>query len=90
MIWMKFIWTNDYLNIYQLKNVLNNIIPIKAEAHALPFANNFFDVIVAVDSYGYFGTDDLYLSDITSFLKPEGIIAAALPGLMQAIHWFYT
>jgi len=61
----------------------NKIIPIKAEAHALPFAKNFFDVIIAVDSYGYFGTDDLYLSYITSFLKPEGIMAAALPGLMQ-------
>ncbi|MCP4610592.1 MAG: methyltransferase domain-containing protein [Planctomycetes bacterium] len=61
----------------------DRIIPIKAEAHALPFAKNFFDVIVAVDSYGYFGTDDLYLSYITSFLKPEGIMAAALPGLMQ-------
>jgi len=61
----------------------NKIIPIKAEAHALPFAKNFFDVIVAVDSYGYFGTDDLYLSYITSFLKPRGIIAAALPGLMK-------
>lgn len=61
----------------------DKIIPIKAEAHSLPFAKNFFDVIVAVDSYGYFGTDDLYLSYITSFLKPEGIIAAALPGLMQ-------
>jgi cyclopropane fatty-acyl-phospholipid synthase-like methyltransferase len=61
----------------------DRIIPIKAEAHALPFAKNFFDVIVAVDSYGYFGTDDLYLSYITSFLKQEGIVAAALPGLMQ-------
>jgi ubiquinone/menaquinone biosynthesis C-methylase UbiE len=61
----------------------DKIIPIKAEAHALPFAKNYFDVIIAVDSYGYFGTDDLYLSYITSFLKREGIIAAALPGLMQ-------
>jgi cyclopropane fatty-acyl-phospholipid synthase-like methyltransferase len=61
----------------------NQIIPIKAEAHALPFAKNFFDVIIAVDSYGYFGTDDLYLSYITGFLKPRGIIAAALPGLMK-------
>ena len=66
----------------------DKIIPIKAEAHALPFAKNFFDVIVAVDSYGYFGTDDLYLSYITSFLKPNGIIAAALPGLMQDFNNF--
>ena len=66
----------------------DKIIPIKAEAHSLPFAKNFFDVIVAVDSYGYFGTDDLYLSYITSFLKPAGIMAAALPGLMQEFDNF--
>ncbi len=48
-----------------------------------PLPKIFFDVIVAVDSYGYFGTDDLYLSYITSFLKSGGIIAAVLPGLMQ-------
>jgi len=66
----------------------DKIVPIKAEAHSLPFAKNFFDVIVAVDSYGYFGTDDLYLSYITKFLKPKGIIAAALPGLMQEFDGF--
>lgn len=66
----------------------DKIIPIKAEAHALPFAKNYFDIIIAVDSYGYFGTDDLYLAYITSFLKPGGIIAAALPGLMQDFDGF--
>jgi len=61
----------------------DKIIPIRAEAHSLPFAKNYFDLILAVDSYGYFGTDDLYLSYITSFLKPGGTMACALPGLMQ-------
>jgi ubiquinone/menaquinone biosynthesis C-methylase UbiE len=66
----------------------DKIVPISAEAHALPFAANFFDVIVAVDSYGYFGTDDLYLSYITRFLKPGGIMAAALPGLIKDFNYF--
>ncbi len=30
------------------------IIPIHAEAHDLPYADEFFDVIISVDSYHYF------------------------------------
>lgn len=33
------------------------------DARSLPFANEFFDAIVSHDSYVYFGTDDLYLSN---------------------------
>ncbi len=79
------LWIDAYENQKRIieYGLEDKIIPIKAEAHSLPFAKNFFDIIVAVDSYGYFGTDDLYLSYITSFLKPGGIIAAVLPGLMQ-------
>ena len=34
--------------------------PFAREAHALPFASAFFDAIVSVDAYQYFGTDILY------------------------------
>ena len=37
------------------------VVPIHAEAHALPFADGFFDAVVSVDAYHYFGTDVLYL-----------------------------
>jgi len=37
------------------------ICPIHAEAHSLPYAGEFFDAIVSLDSYQYYGTDDLYL-----------------------------
>ena len=37
------------------------IIPLKADATALPFATGFFDAVVSVDSYNYFGRDSEYL-----------------------------
>ena len=37
------------------------VFPIHAEAHDLPFAAGFFDAVVSVDAYHYFGTDDMYL-----------------------------
>jgi len=49
----------------------------------LPFAEDFFDATVCVDSYIYFGTDDLYLNYLLKFLTPGGILGVVLPGLMK-------
>src|SRR5258706_7127669 len=61
------------------------VFPVHAEAHALPFASEQFDVIVSLDAYQYFGTDDLYLETIAKFLKPGGRIAIVVPGLAHEI-----
>jgi cyclopropane fatty-acyl-phospholipid synthase-like methyltransferase len=57
------------------------VFPIHAEAHALPFADEFFDAIVSMDAYHYFGTDDLYLGYLARFLKPHGQIGIIVPGV---------
>lgn len=57
------------------------VYPIHAEAHALPFAEEFFDAIVSLDAYHYFGTDDLYLGYLIRYLKPQGAIGMIVPGL---------
>ena len=67
----------------QEANLKNQVFPIHAEAHALPFAEGFFDAIVSFDSYSYYGTDDLYLSYIIRFLKPGGKIGIVVPGLQS-------
>ena len=36
----------------------DSIIPIHAEAHALPYADGYFDSLLSVDAYHYFGTAD--------------------------------
>jgi cyclopropane fatty-acyl-phospholipid synthase-like methyltransferase len=61
------------------------IVPIHAEAHALPFADGYFDAIVSVDAYHYFGTEADYLAEILRFLPPGGRIGIACPGLVHEI-----
>ncbi|PRY13683.1 methyltransferase family protein [Pontibacter ummariensis] len=51
------------------------VIPLEADARALPFAEEYFDAVIVVDSYTYFGTDEKYLPYIARFIKPEGYIA---------------
>lgn len=60
------------------------VTPIYAEAHQLPFAESYFDIIIAVDSYHYFGHKDNYLDEyLIKHLKPGGVIAIAIPGLQE-------
>ncbi|GAA4442215.1 hypothetical protein GCM10023188_41680 [Pontibacter saemangeumensis] len=51
------------------------VIPLEADARTLPFAEEYFDVVIVVDSYTYFGTDEKYLPYIARFLKPGGRLA---------------
>jgi SAM-dependent methyltransferase len=62
--------------------VADAVFPIHADARALPFAAGFFDAVVSIDSYFYYGTDDLYLNYLARFLKPDGLIGIAGAGLV--------
>ena len=61
------------------------VCPIHAEAHDLPYAHGFFDAVVSLDSYHYYGTDERYLEYITSFLKPGGRIGVVSPGVARGL-----
>jgi len=53
----------------------DQVFLIRVEPHDIPFASGFFDAIVSMDSYHYFGADDLYPRDRFSHLvKPDGQI----------------
>ena len=63
------------------------IIPLKADATALPFATDFFDVVVSVDSYNYFGRDSEYLgTSLLPLVKRGGELLFAIPGMVRDCH----
>ncbi len=64
----------------------DRIFPIHAEAHALPYAEDFFDAIISLDSYQYYGTDQLYLGYFHKFVKPGGQIGFVAPGLFHEFN----
>jgi len=61
------------------------ITPIQADAKNLPFAPEFFDAIVCVNSYTYFGQDETYLEYILKFLRPDGRLAVINNGYVKEI-----
>lgn len=63
------------------------IIPIHADALNLPFAENYFDAVVSVDSYHYFGNNDIYFEKyLKPLLKKDGLVAIAFPGMKFEVH----
>jgi len=59
------------------------IFPLLVDAtKEIPFAHNYFDLIVSVDAYQYFGSNDTMLATLLPYLKPGGYFAAAVPGFI--------
>lgn len=82
-VWAADLWFSATENLECVRDagISSGVHPIHAEAHALPFATEFFDAIVAIDSFQYYGTDDTYAHYIARFVKPGGPIAIAGAGL---------
>ncbi|MCL2300174.1 MAG: methyltransferase domain-containing protein, partial [Firmicutes bacterium] len=74
----------DNLKRFEEAGVADRVFPIHAEAHALPYAENFFDIAISIDSYEYYGTGDSYFPDVFSKLvKPGGQFGIVVPGLTR-------
>jgi SAM-dependent methyltransferase len=82
-VWATDLWIEAAANETRIREagVQERVVPIHAEAHQLPFAAEFFDAVVSIDAYQYFGTADLYLGYITGFLRPAGQIGIVVPAL---------
>ncbi len=59
--------------------VADLVIPIRSDARTLPFSGEFFDAIFSMNSFFYFGTDDLYPPYLMQFLKSQRTIVIGCP-----------
>src|SRR5215467_8018941 len=84
-VWAVDLWVSTAENIQRIRDsrVEDGVFPLHADARALPFAPEFFDAIVCLDSFYYFGTDDLYLNYLAQFVKKGGAIGIAGAGLAK-------
>jgi len=86
-VWATDLWTSASENTQRIRDagVADGVFPIHADARSLPFADEFFDAIVSIDSFMYYGTDDLYLNYVSRFVKPGGQVGIALAGMTREI-----
>ncbi len=64
-----------------------NIVSVKADALNMPFEKEFFDGIISVDSYNYFGRDKKFLDEkLLPYIKKGGYLYIAIPGMKKDLH----
>lgn len=82
-VWAADLWFSPSENYQRIRDagVEDGVFPVHADARSLPFADEYFDAVVAVDSYMYYGTDDFFLSSLGRFVKPGGQIGVAMSGM---------
>jgi SAM-dependent methyltransferase len=87
-VWATDLWFGATENAQRARDagVADGVFPIHADARSLPFAAGFFDAIVCVDSFVYYGTDDQYLANLARFVRPGGQVGFAGAGLVQEIE----
>lgn len=100
-VWAVDLWINATDNWQRIREagLEGRVHPIHSDAHALPFADEFFDVAVSFDAYEYFGTDDLYLAKLARVVVPGGRLGIVVPGFRDepevvpppplAPHWVW-
>ena len=87
-VWAADLWFNVSENLQRIRDagVDRHVFPVRANARSLPFAVEFFDAILSVDSFVYYGTDELYLNYLARFLRPGGYLGIAGAGLTKEIE----
>ena len=75
--------TDNYERIRSL-GLENRIVPIHGDAMDMPFAHGFFDAVVSVDAYHYFGCrKGVFAEKILPFVRKGGQAMIAVPGLKE-------
>src|SRR5919197_204857 len=81
-VWAVDLWFSASENVRRIRDagVGDAVFPLHADARSLPFAPDFFDAILCIDAFPYFGTDDAYLNYLARFVKADGPIGIAGAG----------
>lgn len=84
-VWAADLWFSvaDNWRRVQDAGLSDRVFPLHVDARELPFPPEFFDAIVSIDSFIYYGTDDLYLSYLARLLRPGGKLGIAGAGLTE-------
>lgn len=83
-VWAVDIGVSPSDNYQRIKDagVADRVFPLHGDARALPFADGFFDAVVSINAYWFFGTDDFYLPGrFARLLAPGGVAGLIMPGL---------
>lgn len=86
-VWAADLWIDPADNLARVAEtgLVDRVHPIRVEAHELPFHDDFFDLVLSVDAFHYFGTEDFYLDMLLRVVRDGGRVGMVSPGLTYEI-----
>ena len=87
-VWALDLWFSATENLTRICDAgfRDGVFTIHADARVLPFDTGFFDAVVSIDSYPYYGTDHFYAATLARVAKPGAQIGIAGAGLTHEIE----
>lgn len=70
---------SDNWGTVRAKGMDDRVVPLRMDARNIIFPESYFDAVFSLNAYMYFGTDDLYLPYLASFLRRGGRICVCNP-----------
>ena len=83
------LWVGASENYQRFKSfdLDNLIIPVHGDALDMPYADEYFDAVISVDAYEYFGENESYMDEkLAPLVKKGGVIAIAIPGVKNELN----
>jgi SAM-dependent methyltransferase len=77
---------SDAATVFRDAGVADRVLPMRVDAHALPFGRGTFDAVVSIDAWEYFGTGDHYPGYLARLLTPGGQLGVATPALTTEVR----
>ncbi|MFI3231451.1 MAG: methyltransferase domain-containing protein [bacterium] len=79
--------TDNHIRFKEME-LEHKITPLCLDANKLPFADNYFDAIISIDSYHYFGNNDQFFNKtIKPILKKDALIGIAFPSIKHEFEF---
>jgi SAM-dependent methyltransferase len=87
-VWATDLWISATDNAGRIRaaNLEDQVFPLQADARELSFADKFFDAIISIDAFEYFGTDVLFLPALIRLLKLGCQIGIINAGVQREIE----
>jgi SAM-dependent methyltransferase len=82
-VWAVDLWIDSETatRTFRAAGVDRAVHAVQADVRALAFEPDFFDAIVSIDAWEYFGTDDHLLPRLLRVLRPEGQLGVVTPAM---------
>ncbi len=87
-VWAYDLWigANDNWKRVKEAGVQDSVFPIHGNALEMPFADEFFDAVVSINSIWSFGTDENFVDEhLARVVKPSGQIGIVIPGFFNEL-----